>query len=74
MIIYPDLLVKSPGNLIRIDPSVNRRGNEALSIAAMLVSLPVWLRPKDAFRAANEAKARFAHMDGDHLTLLNVTW
>jgi hypothetical protein len=69
-------MVKSPGNLIRrIDPPVSRlRGNEALSIAAMLVSLPVWLRPKDAFRAANEAKARFAHMDGDHLTLLNVTW
>eukprot|EP00930_Biecheleria_cincta_P026062 TRINITY_DN18435_c0_g1_i2.p1 TRINITY_DN18435_c0_g1~~TRINITY_DN18435_c0_g1_i2.p1 ORF type:complete len:954 (-),score=282.37 TRINITY_DN18435_c0_g1_i2:39-2594(-) len=50
----------------------HRCSNEALSIVAMLCSLPVWLRPNDAFRAANEAKARFAHMDGDHLTLLNV--
>merc|ERR1711975_204720 len=50
----------------------HRCSNEALSIVAMLCSLPVWLRPSDAFRAANEAKARFAHMDGDHLTLLNV--
>lgn len=55
-------------------PFIASQGNEALSIAAMLCSLPVWLRPNDAFRAANEAKARFAHMDGDHLTLLNETW
>jgi len=55
-----------------IEAPQHRCSNEALSIAAMLCSLPVWLRPNDAFRAANEAKARFAHMDGDHLTLLNV--
>ncbi|CAJ1434125.1 unnamed protein product [Effrenium voratum] len=55
-----------------IEAPRHRCSNEALSIAAMLCSLPVWLRPNDAFRAANEAKARFAHMDGDHLTLLNV--
>jgi len=55
-----------------IEAPAHRCSNEALSIAAMLCSLPVWLRPNDAFRAANEAKARFAHMDGDHLTLLNV--
>lgn len=55
-----------------LEAPMHRCSNEALSIAAMLCSLPVWLRPNDAFRAANEAKARFAHMDGDHLTLLNV--
>ena len=32
----------------------------------------VFLRPRDAARAADEAKARFIHADGDHLTLLNV--
>ncbi|KAJ3681815.1 hypothetical protein LUZ60_014388 [Juncus effusus] len=31
-----------------------------------------FLRPRDAQKAADEAKARFGHVDGDHLTLLNV--
>jgi hypothetical protein len=31
-----------------------------------------FLRPRDAQKAADEAKARFGHIDGDHLTLLNV--
>jgi hypothetical protein len=30
------------------------------------------MRPKGAERAADEAKAQFAHADGDHLTLLNA--
>lgn len=30
------------------------------------------MRPRDAQKAADEAKARFSHIDGDHLTLLNV--
>ncbi|KAF5936673.1 hypothetical protein HYC85_024179 [Camellia sinensis] len=30
----------------------------------------IW--PKEAQKAADEAKARFGHIDGDHLTLLNV--
>ena len=30
------------------------------------------MRPNDAKKAADEAKMRFAHIDGDHLTLLNV--
>ncbi len=30
------------------------------------------MRPKDAAKAADEAKARFSHIDGDHLTFLNV--
>ncbi|KAJ2759550.1 DEAH-box ATP-dependent RNA helicase prp43, partial [Coemansia nantahalensis] len=46
--------------------------NEALSIAAMLSVPNVFLRPREAQRAADIAKAEFAHMDGDHMTLLNV--
>jgi pre-mRNA-splicing factor ATP-dependent RNA helicase DHX15/PRP43 len=30
------------------------------------------MRPKESARAADEAKKRFAHVDGDHLTLLNA--
>lgn len=30
------------------------------------------MRPREAQKQADEAKARFAHEDGDHLTLLNV--
>jgi len=45
---------------------------EALSIAAMLCVLPVFTRPSKQGKAADEAKKRFAHLDGDHLTLLNV--
>lgn len=46
--------------------------NEALSIVAMLSVPVVFVRPNEARKAADEAKARFAHADGDHLTLLNV--
>lgn len=31
-----------------------------------------FIRPNEAKKAADEAKMRFAHIDGDHLTLLNV--
>lgn len=31
-----------------------------------------FVRPNEAKKAADEAKMRFAHVDGDHLTLLNV--
>ena len=30
------------------------------------------MRPREAARQADEAKAKFQHVDGDHLTLLNV--
>ena len=30
------------------------------------------MRPNEAKKQADEAKMRFAHIDGDHLTLLNV--
>ena len=32
----------------------------------------MFLRPNDMKKQADEAKAKFAHNDGDHLTLLNV--
>ena len=30
------------------------------------------MRPNEQKKAADEAKMKFAHIDGDHLTLLNV--
>ncbi|TPX54981.1 hypothetical protein SeMB42_g00059 [Synchytrium endobioticum] len=49
-----------------------RCSNEILSIVAMLSIPQVFLRPPENRRAADEAKAHFVHVDGDHLTLLNV--
>ncbi|OQR80806.1 pre-mRNA-splicing factor ATP-dependent RNA helicase PRP43 [Achlya hypogyna] len=47
--------------------------NEVATIAAMLTSgAEPFVRPKAEGKAADEAKAQFAHIDGDHLTLLNV--
>lgn len=46
--------------------------NEALSITAMLSVPQCFVRPNEAKKAADESKMRFAHIDGDHLTLLNV--
>ncbi|UYV80077.1 DHX15 [Cordylochernes scorpioides] len=46
--------------------------NEILSITAMLSVPQCFVRPNEAKKAADEAKKRFAHVDGDHLTLLNV--
>ena len=31
-----------------------------------------FVRPNEAKKASDDAKLRFAHIDGDHLTLLNV--
>lgn len=45
---------------------------EILSITAMLSAPNCFLRPKHAQKFADEAKAQFSHLDGDHLTLLNV--
>lgn len=49
-----------------------RCSNEILSIAAMLSVPMVFVRPKDSARDADDAKNRFSHLDGDHLTMLNV--
>lgn len=45
---------------------------ECLSIVAMLSVPMVFLRPKDCQSEADAQKQKFAHEDGDHLTLLNV--
>lgn len=39
--------------------------NEIVSIAAMLSVPNVFMRPKESAKAADEAKARFAHIDGE---------
>ena len=46
--------------------------NEILSIVAMLSVPQCFVRPNEVKKQADDAKARFAHIDGDHLTLLNV--
>ena len=46
--------------------------NEILSIAAMLSVPQCFVRPNEQKKAADDAKQRFSHIDGDHLTLLNV--
>jgi pre-mRNA-splicing factor ATP-dependent RNA helicase DHX15/PRP43 len=46
--------------------------NEVLSITALLSVQQIFSRPRDHAKAADEAKAKFAHVDGDHLTLLNA--
>lgn len=46
--------------------------NEMLSIVAMLSVPNCFVRPNDKRKQADEAKAKFAHADGDHLTLLNL--
>ncbi|OLY78235.1 putative pre-mRNA-splicing factor ATP-dependent RNA helicase [Smittium mucronatum] len=46
--------------------------NEILSIMAMLSVPNVFMRPRELQREADAAKVDFAHIDGDHLTLLNV--
>jgi len=46
--------------------------NEILSVVWMRNTPNPFMRPREAAKAADEAKARFQHVDGDHLTLLNV--
>ncbi|KAK9696948.1 hypothetical protein RND81_08G006300 [Saponaria officinalis] len=57
--------------MLVVSPEFNC-SNEILSISAMLSVPNCFLRPREAQEAADEAKARFGHIDGDHLTLLNV--
>ncbi|KEH30900.1 pre-mRNA-splicing factor ATP-dependent RNA helicase [Medicago truncatula] len=57
--------------MLIVSPEFNC-SNEILSISAMVAVPNCFIRPRDAQEAADEAKARFAHIDGDHLTLLNV--
>jgi len=46
--------------------------NEILSITCMLSVPQIFVRPAEVKKAADEAKMGFAHIDGDHLTMLNV--
>jgi len=46
--------------------------SEILSITAMLSVPNCFIRPKDSQKQADEAKSKFLHKEGDHLTLLNV--
>lgn len=46
--------------------------NEILSIAALISVPSMFLRPKEAQQQADAAHAAFAHIHGDHLTLLNA--
>jgi pre-mRNA-splicing factor ATP-dependent RNA helicase DHX15/PRP43 len=46
--------------------------NEILTIVSMLSVPVIFLRPKDHAKEAEAAKGKFAHSDGDHLTILNA--
>ena len=46
--------------------------NEIISIVAMLNTPNPFMRPREAQKQADEAHKNFAHVDGDHITLLNV--
>eukprot|EP00897_Mesotaenium_endlicherianum_P010641 jgi/Mesen1/9605/ME000659S08976 len=59
------------GKMLVVSPDYSC-SNEILSIVAMLSVPNCFMRPREAQKAADEAKARFSHVDGDHLTLLNV--
>lgn len=49
-----------------------RCSQEIITITAMLSVPQCFVRPRENAREADEAKSRFAHIDGDHLTLLNL--
>jgi len=46
--------------------------NEILTIVSMLSVPNVFVRPKEAQQQADESKSKFSHIEGDHLSLLNV--
>jgi pre-mRNA-splicing factor ATP-dependent RNA helicase DHX15/PRP43 len=46
--------------------------NEILTIAAMLSVPTCFVRPKELQNASDSAKNKFSHINGDHLSLLNV--
>ena len=45
---------------------------EILSIVACMSVPQIFMRPREAAKAADEAKAQFAQSDSDHITLLNA--
>ena len=46
--------------------------NEMLTITAMLSIQQVFVRPSDRRKEADECRARFENVNGDHLTLLDI--
>ena len=46
--------------------------NEVVSIVSMLSVPPLFMRPTERRQEADAAKAKFSHIDGDHLTMLNA--
>lgn len=46
--------------------------SEILSICSMLSVPCCFFQPKEALKAADEAKGRFNHIEGDHFALLNL--
>jgi pre-mRNA-splicing factor ATP-dependent RNA helicase DHX15/PRP43 len=59
------------GKMLVASPEYNC-SQEICSICALLSVPMVFMRPRDKQREADEAKGRFSHMDGDHLSLLNA--
>uniref|UniRef100_K7LGT6 RNA helicase n=1 Tax=Glycine max TaxID=3847 RepID=K7LGT6_SOYBN len=57
--------------MLVVSPEFNC-SNEILSVSAVLSVPNCFVRPRAAQNAADEAKASLGHIDGDHLTLLNV--
>ncbi|RMX47490.1 hypothetical protein pdam_00002199 [Pocillopora damicornis] len=75
----------APETLMRALELLNYLGalddnGDLTSLGSMMAEFPldpqlakmVFMRPNEAKKAADEAKMKFAHIDGDHLTLLNV--
>lgn len=46
--------------------------DEILSIVAMISGANIFMRPKEAAKEADAAKAQFAHAQSDHITLLHA--
>ncbi len=57
--------------LILVSPEYNCSA-EVVTIVACLSVPQIFLRPREAAKAADEAKAQFTHSESDHLTLLHV--
>ena len=61
----------SLSKMLMVSPKY-RCSNEILTIAALLSVPNIFQRPKERANEADQVKREFAHIDGDHLTLLNV--
>lgn len=55
-----------------ISSPIHKCSNEILSITSMLSAPMVFMRPKEAGKEADKAKAQFNHIDGDHIGMLNA--